>query len=391
METSDHFKNGAVPKSHTNRNIQNLIGMKKIIYIITSLAIFGLSNSTKAQTVTSVADGDWTSPTTWGGPSPMPGFTVIINHTVTLDIDYGYSSGSITINSSGTLNGNSLMRALAVSGGTLTVNGTLNVARVALFSGIATNSGTFQNDSLLNATSLTNNSGATINAAQFMINTGGTFNNNGSVVSTNFLNTSTVTSSGAITSYDLMNSKSFTNAATGAITVNHNFLNSDSLASPAVFTNDGSVTVNNDWRNTDQINGSGKFCIQNNTNNSGTMSGTFDFCDLTGGNIDLNTGTIAGTITYCLYSCSTGMNENLSGSIINAYPNPSSGVLSIIIKNVSANVEVEIFTMLGESIYSIQINSEKADIDLSKQAKGIYFYQIKSEKGIINTGKIIIE
>ena len=353
------------------------------------LTLFGMSKTTKAQTVTSVADGNWTSPLTWGGIPPIPGDTVVINHAVTLDIDYGYASGSVTINAAGELNGNSPMRGLALSGGTLTVHGIFNVARVSLLAGLATNNGTFQNDSLLNATSLTNDSGATLDAAQFLNSIGANFENGGSVASSNLLNIATVTNNGTITTNDLMNSKSFTNTATGVITVNHDFLNSDSLASPAVFTNDGLTMVNNDWRNTDQVEGSGRFCIQNNTSNSGEMSGTFDFCDQTGGSIDANTGTIAGTITYCNSSCTTGWNENSSGPLITVYPNPSSGAFSISINNFPANLQVEMFNVFGERILSKQADSEKIEIDLSKQDSGIYFYRIQSDSRILKTGSVV--
>ena len=37
----------------------------------------------------------------------------------------------------------------------------------------------------------------------------------------------------------------------------------------------------------------------NNTWNNGIMNGDFDFCDQSGGNIDLQEGTVASTITYC--------------------------------------------------------------------------------------------
>ena len=362
--------------------------MKKIFYMIILLVNFGLSIQAYSQTVTSVANGAWTSPATWGGIPPMPGSTVIINHTVILDLDYGYSSGSITINSTGALNGNSLTRALAISGGALTVNGSLNIPRLALFAGTIINSGTLHSDSLYCTTSLTNNNGGGINSTMFMMNTGGTFNNNGDVISTDLLNLSTVSNSGLITAYDLKNSKSFTNASSGNIDISHNFLNSDSLAGPAIFSNDGRVTVHNDWRNSTQMNGSGKFCIQNNTNNSGAMTGTFDFCDLSGGGIDLNTGTVAGTITYCLYSCYTVITNN-STPLINLFPNPNNGVFSLTI--IPASKDLEIFNVLGELIYSQHIDSEKSVIDLSSQGQGIYFYRIKNENGIANTGKIICE
>jgi len=364
--------------------------MKELIYLILLLSIFGLSNKVNAQT--SVANGNWTSPTTWGGVPPTPGSTVIINHTVTLDIDYGYSTGSITINAPGTLIKNSPMRALAVSGGTLTVHGILNIPRLALYSGTITNDGTFQNDSLYDATSLTNNSTGTINATQFLVTTGATFNNNGgAVVSTNFLNIATASNSGTMSSYDFMNSKSFTNSTNGQIHATHNFLNSDSLASPGVFTNNGKVTVDNNWRNTDQINGSGKFCIQNLTSNEGAMTGTFDFCDLTGGSIDLNTGSVAGTITYCLFSCSTGINENNNNSFINLYPNPSDGKITIEISkgdDINAN-QISIYNSIGSLVWQNSNSEALINIDISSFQKGIYFLKVQN-KNNIHTEKIIV-
>jgi len=364
--------------------------MKKTIYIITLLVIFGWSYNTNAQTITSVANGNWTNPATWGGNIPQPGNDVVINHNVTLNVDWGYTSGSITINASGILIGNSSMRGMAI-GNKLTIYGTFNVARVILYSGSITNSGSFQTDSLLNKTNLTNSIGATINATQFLISSGGTLNNNGSLASTYFANTETVINNGTISSYNLTNSKSFTNSENGLIEVANNFLNTDSLASPCVFTNDGQVSVFNNWRNTAMANGSGKFCIHNNTNNSGTMYGTFDFCDYTGGYIDVNTGTIAGTITYCQYPCTINTKEKTNDAIIKIFPNPSNGIFSVLINKVSSTINVEIFNMLGKSVFAKQVDTETSEIDLSKQTKGIYFYQIKSEKEIIHSGKIVIE
>lgn len=46
---------------------------------------------------------------------------------------------------------------------------------------------------------------------------------------------------------------------------------------------------------------------------------------------------------------------------------------------------------LGAKIYSAQINSDKANIDISNQAKGVYFYLLTHETGVLKTGKIILE
>lgn len=362
--------------------------MKKSIIIITLLIVVCISNKTTGQTLTSVANGNWTSPSTWGGMVPTPGSNVIINHIVTLNTDW-YSNGSITINATGSLIGISSNRGLAV-GNKLNVYGTLNVARVALYAGKVTNNGLFQVDSLRNYTTILNNSGATLNAGQFQISMGGSLYNEGSIESTYLANTDSVVNSGTITCYNITNSKSFINLTTGLLDISNNFLNTDSLASPGIFANYGMVRVDNNWRNTDQVNGSGKFCVQNNTNNSGEMSGTFDFCDLTGGNIDINTGTIASSITYCLYSCIIGIDKDSQITLIKLYPNPNNGIFSIFNTNKSLKLNVEIFNMLGEKIYTLPL-VEKSDIDLTDHSEGIYIYQIKRENEIINTGKIILD
>ena len=365
--------------------------MKKITFSI--VLLMPLIVVSKAQTVTSIAAGNWTNPLTWGTTPPMPGADVVINHAVVLDIDFGYQTGSITVNASGQLTGNTPMRALAISGGTLTVNsgGLLNISRIALFSGTVTNSSLLQGDSLFVATALTNNSNAFINANQFMINTGGNFINNGGVTATNFLNIASTTNSGSINSDDFMNSKSFLNASTGIITVANNFLNSDSLVSPAVFTNDGKVSVENDWRNTDQILGSGKFCLHHNTLNSGTMSGTFDFCDLSGGNIDVNLGTIASSITYCLFSCATDVKENSIDLKFSISPNPNSGIFTIYNENSIRNAILDIFNIMGEKVYSVLLNEKSTVVDLKSEAKCLYFYVVRDSGSLFSSGKFVVE
>lgn len=327
---------------------------------------------------TSVTSGNWTSPATWGGIPPSPGATVIINHSVTLDLDYGYSTGSITINNAGSLNSNSAMRAFAVSGGTLTVNGTLNIPRVALFGGTITNSGTFQIDSLLNQTILNNTNNGIINATQFMISTGGSFTNLGTVNSTNLLNIATIDNTGSINVTDILNSKSFTNSLSGIIHVSNNFLNTDSLATPNLFTNNGSVVVSNDWRNAGNIDGSGGFCVHNNSMNTGSISGTIDFCDQTGNVVDLNTGSIDATVTYCQNACSVGVSENLASASFSLYPNPNNGIFALISN--SNNFNLEIFDLLGQKVYSDKVVQSTMEIQIPNNTKGIYFCKIINEK-----------
>lgn len=358
----------------------------------TILIFFFLFINVNAQTVTSVTDGNWTNPLTWGGTVPIPGNTIIINHNVLLDIDFGYTSGSILVNSGASLTGNSAARGLAVNypsgNGSLTVNGTLDVARVSLFGGVFSLSGTLQSDSLFNLTTINIGNSANLNTSQFFNGTGGLVTNYGTITTTNLLNMELVINNGTIHSDDFHNCKTTNNNTGAVITLNHDFLNADSIVYPAIFVNDGRQEVMNDWQNQDSIKGSGKFCIVNNTNNSGIMTGTFDFCDMSGGNIDLNTGTIDITITYCTYPCTPGISPEATSPVITAAPNPSGGLF--IIKSDRLFSKIEISSLLGQVVYSKQLESETAEIDISTQTGGIYFYKIFSDNQVIRSGKIML-
>ncbi|MES2593053.1 MAG: T9SS type A sorting domain-containing protein [Bacteroidota bacterium] len=89
-------------------------------------------------------------------------------------------------------------------------------------------------------------------------------------------------------------------------------------------------------------------------------------------------------------SCSTvGINEITSSStLIDIYPNPGNGNFSLKANTKIATIKIS--NAFGDTIHFSEINSEKAEIDLTQQANGIYFYQIKSDNGAFKTGKVII-
>lgn len=366
--------------------------MKKKLSIVILLAFIGFFNI-NAQTVTSAANGNWTNPLTWGGTVPIPGNTIIINHNITLDLDFGYTSGSITINSGASLTGNSGMRGLALNypsgSGSLTVSGTLDIARVSIFTGNISVSGSFLSDSLYNLAHININGSGSIDATQFYNGTGGKISNDGEINSSNLLNLDTLTNNGVINSSDFHNCKSLLNNSSGVIALNHDFLNSDSIAGPAIFTNNGRQEVMNDWQNKNQVDGTGKFCIVNNTSNSGTMTGSFDFCDLSGGNIDLNTGSVDLTITFCNFPCTPGTHDEPYKPIITISPNPANGVFTI--RSETKITRVEIINLLGETVYIQEPYSDFIKVDLQNKKPGIYFYRILKENNILQTGKIIVE
>jgi len=367
--------------------------MKKTFYAF--LLLFCAVNLSQAQvgTYTSTQNGNWTSPSTWGNLIlvPLPGDIVIINHTVDLDImDLMMPTGSITINSTGSLVcTTSPISRITFAGGGLNNSGHLGIAQVLIMDGTCTNAGTIQADSLLIMGSFSNNSSGNINANKLINDMGGYLSNNGTINSQLKMNNGTILNNGTVNTDNLLNSYSYTNQSNGIINVAVDFSNADLLATPAIFTNNGMVTINNDFLNSNEVNGSGRFCVQNMSTNMGVMNGTFDFCDMTGGNIDLNLGTVAPTITYCLYSCVTGFVEDMIENMITLHPNPNNGNFSISIP--SGYDRIEILSSLGQKIYEAPILSETTDIMLQHQtARGIYFYKIISNSGMYKIGKFII-
>lgn len=344
---------------------------------------------------TTVASGNWSSPVTWGGVPPIGTGTVVINHTVTLDTDYSHTSGSITINASGVLKGSTTTRAFALNypsgSALLTVNGSFDVARVLFKSHTVTNTGTIKADSLLNYAAITNNNSSTINAAQFWNCTGGDLNNNGTITSVNFLNTDSVSNNSSLMCTNFHNAKSFINSSTGNLLANNNWANSDTIVSPAVFINNGSVMVLNNWYNGKQIDGTGKFCVSDSSWNTGTMTGTFDFCDLTGtGSVDLNTGTIAATITKCLFPCSNSVDEISVFSVISIFPNPftSSAVVETTINLKDALLTI--YDITGKEVYSrSNINGNQFTVSNDGLSSGLFFLTIKNQQSFV-AKKIIV-
>jgi hypothetical protein len=366
--------------------------MKKKSFIIFVTSFMFACTSLFAQTT--VAPGNWSSPMTWGGAPPAGTGTVVINHAVTLDMDYVHSAGSITIQSTGSLIGGNAMRFFGLNypsgNADLNVTGELNIARMVFAAGNITNSGVIGADSLMNMATIVNNMGASFNVAQFANQTTGVFTNGGNFAGTNILNLATFTNSNIIQASNLLNCKSFTNVSAGILDLSNDFQNSDTLATPAVFENNGQVNVGNNWRNDELVTGasSGRFCVQNNSSNAGTMSGSFDFCDQTGGTVDLNTGVIDPLITICQFPCATDVESMNSMFDFLVYPNPASDAISIVAD--SEIQKIEVYTTDGSLVYSSNCFGRELLIQVSGYLSGTYLIVLTNHNGVVQHGRVLI-
>jgi len=353
------------------------------------------------QTITSTQNGAASNPLTWDCLCfPGTDDNVIINHTVTMDVNWAITAGgSITVNSSGALLQAGLKNLLVDGVGSEYINhGNSAFDQIAF-----TNGGTLSNDGHFSMTQA-----AYLGANSFITNTGlidgldslmteGHLENSGTIYTGNFLNTAYANSSGPIGADSLGNTGSFTmtggyimcNAfgnsgifdmsGTGFLEVQQNwfnigvfgvganneilahsdFYNGDTLGGIATLTNNGSIEVWNDFYNGYEVFGSGNFCVANETFNAGDMNGTYDFCDNTGGSIDFNIGTVGAGITFCQPGCSVGLTE--FGTVnVQVYPNPSEGIFTV--NGVADNTEVAVYSLAGQHVSKTMIHNGTFDL-----------------------------
>lgn len=86
-------------------------------------------------------------------------------------------------------------------------------------------------------------------------------------------------------------------------------------------------------------------------------------------------------------------NDDFLQNQFSLYPNPSKGSFTIEFKELTNSFSVEVFDVTGKTIY--ENNYEQAanlvqTIDLDKPSSGVYFVNIKSDKGLV-TKKLVIQ
>lgn len=86
-------------------------------------------------------------------------------------------------------------------------------------------------------------------------------------------------------------------------------------------------------------------------------------------------------------------NEEFLQNDFSIYPNPSKGSFNIEFKNSVNSYSVEVFDVTGKTIYENNFDQSSnlvQTINLDKPSSGVYFMNVKSDKGIV-TKKLVIE
>ncbi len=88
-------------------------------------------------------------------------------------------------------------------------------------------------------------------------------------------------------------------------------------------------------------------------------------------------------------SCATGLNETDPDASVNIYPNPFTNQLSLEVSN-TEEVTVHLSDMLGRQVLLATFSSS-ATISTASLVRGVYFYSLENDKGIIKKGKLVKE
>ncbi|PCJ00671.1 MAG: hypothetical protein COB15_02545 [Flavobacteriales bacterium] len=91
--------------------------------------------------------------------------------------------------------------------------------------------------------------------------------------------------------------------------------------------------------------------------------------------------------TSCVNPCAVGVKE-YGSSEFSLYPNPTTGSITINVKEDGA--VVEIYDIMGEIILSEKNIADQLTIDLQEQPKGVYFVKVSTEKKV-SSQKIIYQ
>ncbi len=350
--------------------------MKNYLFIAFACII-----TTYSYAQTSVQDGDWTNPSTWDCnciPYPfLSPLDITINHVVTANIHDGinnldgrtyFNGGSLTIGSNGTL----LQMGegdLFLNNSTTVINGILDMRRIAVSQGSAIYNGVIQNcDSLWNDSCNVVNNGV-ITTYDYNVYTNGSTTNNGTINVTN----------------NMLIQGEYNNTPSGSITIAVDFSNLNTTGGRALYTNNGTHVVGNNFLNAtnDTIKGTGIICIGNLSTNQGTVLGTQTISTPTS-SFSVNLGFVAPTVTFN-NNCLVNLSE-LKSNPYSVSPNPFSQEIEI--DGVTDEISIQIISVQGTIVKEL-IYYPGQNIDLIELDKGVYF--IKINDALNSTIKVIKE
>lgn len=119
------------------------------------------------------------------------------------------------------------------------------------------------------------------------------------------------------------------------------------------------------------------------------LNGDDCYCNLVKNN-SLNQHSSASNFLTNLACGTTSIARNNVGISLSISPNPTNGSL-LILQNSAKNLEISIFDLIGRLVFKTELNSQELRIDLSKEAKGIYYIKAMNSSDGVVYKKIVLE
>jgi len=94
-----------------------------------------------------------------------------------------------------------------------------------------------------------------------------------------------------------------------------------------------------------------------------------------------------------LCQVSNAVNEITEEASVTVYPNPSEGIFTIKMEEVRGNMadgEIKVYNMMGELVFSSELQTTHYILDLRSKSKGIYFIKVIAD-GKVYSQKVVIE
>jgi hypothetical protein len=97
-----------------------------------------------------------------------------------------------------------------------------------------------------------------------------------------------------------------------------------------------------------------------------------------------------GVMTINSIDQTAAINDTFLEENISVYPNPTKGLLTIDLGNLTGDYTLKVLNILGQEVISSKINSELTDINLSRLLSNIYFVKISDTNNNSLVKKIIL-
>jgi len=76
------------------------------------------------------------------------------------------------------------------------------------------------------------------------------------------------------------------------------------------------------------------------------------------------------------------INETINNAKCRIFPNPTKGIVSI--QNTENSIQnIGVYDIYGREVLKTEVGSQKTEVDLNSQPKGIYFVKVRTERGVV--------